>query len=265
MGSGKSSLVITLLLGAMLDPLVDIDVVVMAENADYDPMRPRLRTLVTGVGDDTVDACLAHAARALRGRDHRPWTGVARARRPRGHPHARGEGRPAASTDHGRWTSARTCSSASTARPPIEVTSKLMSTARKYAITLVFLTPEPSKDALPRKLISIASNKACFAIGDQLGNDAVLGTGSYKAGISAVGLTPKTDDGPGDVGTCMQRGFTAAPGLLRSYFVGQDRRAPDHPTSPATPRAARHHRRPGQRPRPEAGAGPADRHRPRAR
>jgi S-DNA-T family DNA segregation ATPase FtsK/SpoIIIE len=104
----------------------------------------------------------------------------------------------------------------------IEVTTKLMSTARKYAITLMFLTPEPSKDALPRKLITIASNKACFAIGDQQGNDAVLGTGSYKSGISAVGLTPKTDEGPGDVGTCMQRGFTAKPGLLRSFFVGQD-------------------------------------------
>lgn len=107
-------------------------------------------------------------------------------------------------------------------KPAIEVASKLMSTARKYAITLMFLTPEPSKDALPRKLITIASNKACFAIGDQQGNDAVLGTGSYKAGISAVGLSPKTDEGPGDVGTCMQRGFTATPGLLRSFFIPQD-------------------------------------------
>jgi S-DNA-T family DNA segregation ATPase FtsK/SpoIIIE len=104
----------------------------------------------------------------------------------------------------------------------IEVASKLQSTARKYAITLAFLTPEPSKDALPRKILSLSSNKACFAIGDQLGNDAVLGTGSYRAGISAVGLTPKTEEGPGDVGTCMQRGFTAKPGLLRSFFVTQD-------------------------------------------
>src|SRR5262249_32259249 len=68
---------------------------------------------------------------------------------------------------------------------------------------------------------SITSNKACFAIGDQMANDAVLGTGSYKAGISAVGLTPKTDEGPGDVGTCMTRGFTAKPGLLRSFYIPQ--------------------------------------------
>ncbi|MCA1676155.1 MAG: hypothetical protein LC799_29595, partial [Actinobacteria bacterium] len=37
-----------------------------------------------------------------------------------------------------------------------------------------------------------------------------------------VGLVPKTDEGPGDVGTCMARGFTARPGLLRSFYVPQD-------------------------------------------
>ncbi|MFE0078708.1 hypothetical protein ACFWYW_58555, partial [Nonomuraea sp. NPDC059023] len=52
-------------------------------------------------------------------------------------------------------------------------------------------------------------------------NDAALGTGSYKAGISAVGLEPKTDEGPGDVGTFMARGFTPKPGLLRGYYVSQ--------------------------------------------
>jgi S-DNA-T family DNA segregation ATPase FtsK/SpoIIIE len=104
----------------------------------------------------------------------------------------------------------------------IETAAKLMSTARKYGITLMFLTPEPSKDALPRKIISITSNKACFAIGDQQANDAVLGTGSYKTGISAVGLTPMTDEGPGDIGTAMARGFMAKPGLLRSFYVPQD-------------------------------------------
>ncbi len=220
MGSGKSSLVITLLLGAMLDPLVDIDVVVMAENADYDPMAPRLRTLHTGAGPDTVDACLAmlHAlyedvttvrGQALRDHDARAVTRTLASKDARLRP---------------RILVVDECQNlfmGDDGKVAIELAVKLMSTARKYAVTLMFLTPEPSKDALPRKLITIASNKACFAIGDQMGNDAVLGTGSYKAGISAVGLVPKTDDGPGDVGTCMQRGFTGTPGLLRSYFIGQ--------------------------------------------
>ena len=220
MGSGKSSLVITLVLGAMLDPLVDIDVVVMAENADYEPMRARLRSLVTGAGEETVETCLTMLyalyeelslrGKALREHDARAVTRKLAEKDKRLRPRIMviDECQNLFIGEHGKSA--------------IEVASKLMSTARKYAITLMFLTPEPSKDALPRKIITIASNKACFAIGDQLGNDAVLGTGSYKSGISAVGLSPKTDDGPGDVGTCMQRGFTGTPGLLRSYFVPQD-------------------------------------------
>ncbi|MGH3916351.1 MAG: hypothetical protein ACRDTC_23520 [Pseudonocardiaceae bacterium] len=219
MGSGKSTLVITLVLGAMLDPLVDIDVVVMAENGDYEPMRPRLRSLVTGAGEDTVETCLAmltslYEELSVRGQALREHD-------------ARATTRPLAERDsrlRPRVMVIDECQNlfiGEHSKDAIEVASKLISTARKYAITVMFLTPEPSKDALPRKIITVASNKACFAIGDQLGNDAVLGTGSYKAGISAVGLTPKTDEGPGDVGTCMVRGFTAQPGLLRSFYVEQ--------------------------------------------
>ncbi|GGM77368.1 cell division protein FtsK [Longimycelium tulufanense] len=218
MGSGKSTLVITLLCGAMLDPLVDIDVVVMADNVDYEPMQPRLRSLVTGPEHETAGPCMAlleqlYDELTLRGqalREHGTERAVTRA---------------LAETDarlRPRIVVVDECQNlflGEHGKTAIELASKLMTTARKYAVTLMFLTPEPSKDALPRKLITVASNKACFAIGDQNGNDAVLGTGSYKAGISAVGLTPKTDEGPGDVGTCMQRGFTATPGLLRTFYV----------------------------------------------
>jgi S-DNA-T family DNA segregation ATPase FtsK/SpoIIIE len=182
-------------------------------------MAPRLRSLVTGAGEDTVDTCmsmlgglydeLSIRGQALREHDERAVTRKIAEKDERLRPRILvvDECQNLFMGKHGR--------------DAIETAAKLMSTARKYAITLVFLTPEPSKDALPRKIITITSNKACFAIGDQNGNDAVLGTGSYKAGISAVGLTPKTDEGPGDVGTCMARGFTATPGLLRSFYVPQ--------------------------------------------
>jgi S-DNA-T family DNA segregation ATPase FtsK/SpoIIIE len=84
---------------------------------------------------------------------------------------------------------------------------------------MMFATPAPSTDSLPRQLMTVITNKTCFSIGDHTSNDAALGTGSYKAGISAVGLEPKTDEGPGDIGTCMARGFQAKPGLLRSFYV----------------------------------------------
>ena len=219
MGSGKSTLAIDLVLGAMLDPLTIIDVVVMAENADYDPMKPRLNSLTTGAGDDTVDKCLnllceLYDDLTVRGQALQQH-GVRAVTREVAEKDARLRPRVVVIDE------CQNLFMGKDGKTAIEVASKLMSTARKYAITLIFLTPEPSKDALPRKITSVASNKACFAIGDQMANDAVLGTGSYKAGISAVGLTPKTDEGPGDVGTCMQRGFTAQPGLLRCFYVNE--------------------------------------------
>jgi S-DNA-T family DNA segregation ATPase FtsK/SpoIIIE len=96
---------------------------------------------------------------------------------------------------------------------------KLMFAARKYGVTMKFATPAPSTDSLPRQLMAVVSNKTCFSIGDHTSNDAALGTGSYKAGISAVGLEPKTEESNGDIGTCMARGFQAKPGLLRSFYV----------------------------------------------
>lgn len=220
MGSGKSSLAITLLLGALLDPLVIADVFVFAENSDYDPMRPRLRSLVTGAGPSTAEACMATLRQV----------------------YADLEVRGKALQEHDTRAVTRKLAEADERlRPRIIVVDEcqalfldeeygeeaatlvqlVISAARKYAITLVFLTPEPSTASLPRKVITITRCRACFSIGDQQSNDAILGTGSYRAGISAVGLEPKTDEGNGDVGTAMVRGYMAKPGLLRSYFVSQ--------------------------------------------
>lgn len=50
MGSGKTSAVIELLCGAMLDSLVEIEVYVMAYNVDYDPLAPRPAPIGAGQG-----------------------------------------------------------------------------------------------------------------------------------------------------------------------------------------------------------------------
>jgi S-DNA-T family DNA segregation ATPase FtsK/SpoIIIE len=219
MGSGKSTLIITLLLGALLDPLVIADVFVMAVNSDYDPMRPRLRTLMTGTGEDVVEKCMntlrdAYAELDVRGKALQEH-GV------------RANSRELAEKDQRlrpRIIVIDECQAlfmhAEYGDEAIAIATKLQFAARKYGVTLIYATPEPTADSLPRKLVSMSSNQACFAIGDQIGNDAVLGTGSYKAGISAVGLKPKTRESLGDVGTCVARNFEETPGLLRCYYVG---------------------------------------------
>ena len=222
MGSGKSTLIINLLLGALLDPLVEADVFVFASNADYDPMAPRLRTLRTGPQEEHVKECLERL-REL----YNDLT-------------ARGD----ALKEHGadRKVTRKLALKDARLRPRVlvidecqalfmhpkygeeasDLATLVVNAARKYAVTLILATPEPSTASLPRKIMSVTACKACFAIGDQQSNDAILGTGSYKQGISAVSLEPKTDESPGDVGTAMVRGIMAKPGLLRSFYLRKD-------------------------------------------
>ncbi|MFI9010150.1 FtsK/SpoIIIE domain-containing protein [Actinosynnema sp. NPDC053489] len=221
MGSGKSTLIITMLTGALLDPLVDADVFVLATNADYDPMRNRLRTLRTGADRETVTACMDTLRELYRDLETR-----GKALQQHG---ARAVTRKLAEKDarlRPRVVVIDECQALfmdnEYGEEAADVTVKLISAARKYGIVLVFATPEPSTASLPRKVMAVVSCKACFAIGDQQSNDAVLGTGSYKQGISAVSLEPKTTEGPGDIGTAMVRGIMAKPGLLRSHYLTTD-------------------------------------------
>jgi S-DNA-T family DNA segregation ATPase FtsK/SpoIIIE len=217
MGSGKSSLVVALLLGAMLDPLVEIDVHVLAYNNDYDPMRPRLRSLVKGDDDEHVVAAM-DTLRALAGEVSRRGQELERlgtdtkvtremaerdpSMRPRivvfdevhelfGHPKYGKEAKELA----------------------LKVTKK----ARKTAIVLLWITPDADAASLPRGISKTVSHRVAFAINDHQGNDAILGTGMHKNGYSATTLVAGED-----VGTAMAAGFGKTPGLIRSYYVRKE-------------------------------------------
>ncbi|WP_327342724.1 cell division protein FtsK [Streptomyces europaeiscabiei] len=217
MGSGKSSLVVSLLLGAMLDPLVEIDVHVLAYNSDYDPMRPRLRSLVKGDDAEHVVAAM-DTLRALAGEVSRRGQELERigtdtkvtremaerdpSMRPRivvfdevhelfGHP------------EHGKEAK--------------ELALKVTKKARKTAIMLLWITPDADAASLPRGISKTVSHRVAFAINDHQGNDAILGTGMHKNGYSATTLVAGED-----VGTAMAAGFGKTPGLIRSYYVRKE-------------------------------------------
>lgn len=218
MGSGKSSLVVCLLLGAMLDPLVEIDVHVLAYNVDYDPMRPRLRTLTKGDEDEHIAAAL-ETLRSLVGEVSRRGQELERlggmeskltreiaerdpSMRPRvvvfdevhelfGHP------------EHGKEAK--------------ELALKVTKKARKTGIVLLWITPDADAASLPRGISKTVSNRVAFAINDHQGNDAILGTGMHKNGYSATTLVAGED-----LGTAMAAGFGKTPGLIRSYFVRKE-------------------------------------------
>ncbi|CUU57834.1 DNA segregation ATPase FtsK/SpoIIIE, S-DNA-T family [Parafrankia irregularis] len=222
MGSGKSTLIITALLGAILDPLVDIDVYCMAVNADYDPLRPRLRTLFVSDDPDEIPTVLT-ALKQLMSELSERGRKLSAAGEPK-LTRALAEADPSMRPRVVVIDECQELFVSDVGEEAAELVEKIVAKARKYGVTLIFATPVPSADSLPRKVAKVLSNRACFAIGDHQGNDAILGTGKHKAGISATTLRPMTvaADGTvdlGDLGTAMASGFTPADGLLRCFYV----------------------------------------------
>ncbi len=219
MGSGKSSLVLDLCAGSALDELVDIDAYVMAYNADYDPLKPRLRLLVKGDEDEHITAAM-DGLRDLReevtsrgklltemGGEETKLTRAVAKRDARMRPRLVVFDECQELFRHEKY-----------GPQAKELAIKVMTKARKCGITLVWVTPEPSADSLPRELAKVVSHRVCFAIGDHQGNDAILGTGAYKRGISAVDLMAEEN-----IGTAMASGFGSRPGLLRTFYIRKDK------------------------------------------
>jgi S-DNA-T family DNA segregation ATPase FtsK/SpoIIIE len=222
MGSGKSSLVVALLLGAMLDRLVELEVYVMAYNVDYDPMKPRLRTLVKGDDDEQVEAALK-ALRGLRdevtlrgklldemgGEEVRLTRAIAE-RDPRMRPKVVVFDECHELFEHKKYGA-----------EAAELAVKVMKKARKVGITLIFVTVSPTAASIPKDVTRNTSHRVAFAVGDHVANDGLLGTGKHRAGITATTLNPAEN-----VGTALTVGFTRNPfELVRAYYVRKDSQA----------------------------------------
>ncbi|GAB3380730.1 FUSC family protein [Amycolatopsis echigonensis] len=225
MGSGKTTMILDLLYGAILDPLVDIDVFVFAQNNDYDQLKPVLNTFSEGGTTENVQACLEHmeglyAELATRGNLLKKH-GIASVNR------------EVAAKEPGlrpRIVVIDECQAFFRQDTPeerrrvVNLLVNFYSAARKYAINVVFATPLPSDQSLPRDLVAVTTNKACGAIGDKTRNNVVLGEKAYENGISALDLKPKTKTALNDTGTLICIGFTDEPGAIRSYYLTDEQK-----------------------------------------
>ncbi len=231
MGSGKTSLVIALLAGAILDPLVDIDLFVFADNADYDVLKPCLNTFVMGDTAENVDACLEH----IQGL-HRDLAERGQLLQKYGEPSVT---REIAAKEPGlrpRIVVIDECQSFFRQDKPedrkkvVNAVVRFYSAARKYGVTLVFVTPNPSDLSLPRDLVVVTTNRACGAIADKTRNNVVLVEKAHENGISALGLKPAVKKAGkivalNDVGTTITVGFMDRPGAVRSFNVTRGQQA----------------------------------------
>jgi S-DNA-T family DNA segregation ATPase FtsK/SpoIIIE len=231
MGSGKSTLIMDLLAAAALDPVVDIDVFCFAVNNDYEWLREVASVISMGDTAANVDACLAHIqalheslterGQLLQQYDIQSVTREAAERDERLRP---------------RIVVIDECQSLFRQDKPedrrevVNLLVRFYSAARKYGYVLVFATPSPSDQSLPRDLVAVTSNKACGAIGDKNRNNIVLGEKAHENGISALGLKPAITRGGkivklNDVGTLITVGFAEKPGPLRTYILTREQKA----------------------------------------
>ncbi|WJV47658.1 zonular occludens toxin domain-containing protein [Streptomyces flavofungini] len=219
MGSGKTSIVVALLLGAILDPLVIAEVYVMAANVDYDPLKPRLRALVKGDDDEQLKAAL-EALRSLAnevtvrgklleelGGESTKLTRELALKDPRMRPKV-----VVFDECHELFMHKQYGPEAA------QLAIRVMKKARKVGITLIWVTVSPTADSIPRDVTRNTSHRVAFAVGDQVANDGLLGSGKYKAGIRATELVPGQD-----IGTAVTYGFTNKPfEVIRSHYVARD-------------------------------------------
>ncbi|MEV7125861.1 zonular occludens toxin domain-containing protein [Streptomyces sp. NPDC093260] len=219
MGSGKTSIVVALLLGAILDPLVEAEVYVMATNVDYDPLKPRLRTLVKGDDDEQLQAALdrlrsltnevTERGKLLEelGGESPKLTRELALKDPRMRPRVVVFDECHELFMHKEY-----------GKEAAELAIRVMKKARKVGITLVWVTVSPTADSIPRDVTRNTSHRVAFAVGDQVANDGLLGSGRYKAGIRATELIPGQD-----VGTAVTVGFTNKPfEVIRAYYVARE-------------------------------------------
>lgn len=231
MNSGKSTLITDLLAAAALDPVVDIDVFCFAENNDYAWLDGIASVISMGDTAANVEACLAHIA-AL----HESLTERGQLLQ---HYDIQSVTRDAAERDERmrpRIVVIDECQSLFRQDKPedrrevVNLLVRFYSAARKYGYVLVFATPNPSDQSLPRDLVAVTSNKACGAIGDKTRNNIVLGDKAHENGISALGLKPMVKRGGkivklNDVGTLITVGFADQPGPLRTYNLTREQKA----------------------------------------
>jgi S-DNA-T family DNA segregation ATPase FtsK/SpoIIIE len=191
----------------------------MATNIDYDPLKPRLKTLVKGDDPEQLKAALdrlrsltnevTERGKLLEelGGESPKLTRELALKDPRMRPRV-----IVFDEVHELFMSKEYGKEAA------ELAIRVMKKARKVGITLIWVTVSPTADSIPRDVTRNTSHRVAFAVGDQVANDGLLGSGKYKAGIRATELVPGQD-----IGTAVTYGFTSKPfEVIRSYYVARD-------------------------------------------
>jgi S-DNA-T family DNA segregation ATPase FtsK/SpoIIIE len=220
-GSGKSYAARAIVLGAALDPTVELKIAEFKGTADFGDLAPLCSTYVCGVDDIAVE----------QGKQILTWGLTEAERRGRRIRAARERGE----APEGKVTPELAARPGSGLHPVLIVideahellvdkeaaaaAERLIKRGRALGITVILATQIPDKSAVPPAITRCVTMRWCLAVQDQVANDMILGTGAYKRGLAATAYRPGIDAGWGVV-TGLE-----SPTAVRSYYPDAEQSA----------------------------------------
>lgn len=218
-GQGKSASARTMMLGAALDPTVELRIWVPDTNFDFEAFEPRCSRYVMGAEREHIEQ-IRDDLRELHAEVQR------RGRYLVEHEIPQVDRRTASRAGAGLHPMVCLLEEAHVAiqdklfgKEIAQLLIDIVKLGRKRGIHLIVSTQAPTKDSMPRDVTRNCSNGVAFAVGDHVANDALLGQGAYREGHRATELIPGTDRG-----TSVVKGFVAESrsDILQWYFVHVD-------------------------------------------
>lgn len=216
-GQGKTAAVRNIAVAAALDPICDLWIHELAGKGDLEPFAQVCHRYVSGLDDEAVEYA-ADSARMLRAELERRSALFKRLPR-----EVKPDGkltrdlalkhfslRPiVAIFDEAQVAFLHQEFGAPTAADLAHV----MRLARAYGLIIVIATQRPDKFSVPTAITGVVTGRFCLKVPDYVGNDLVLGTGSYKAGYDSVIFRPKIDAGLGWLKA------DGEPQIVRTYYL----------------------------------------------
>lgn len=241
-GSGKSYAARTLVTIAALDPSCELKICEYKGTGDFSDFAPLCSTYACGLADEDFETGAGILAWALAEAERRAAR-IKQARLRGDAPEGKVTPELAAKRGSGLHPvvivideAHELFGDAAVGKEACQAAIRLAKRGRALGIILILCTQIPDADSIPTALTRVMNMRWCLAVRDYYANDAILGTGMHKAGITATVYRPEDDAGWGLMvglkqpmgvraqypGAAAERSIVARAGQLRGRVVGDD-------------------------------------------
>ena len=217
-GQGKTAAVRVLTCGAALDPLAELWIHEQAGKGDLKPLAKVCHRYTSGLDDESIGYA-AESLAMLRTELDRRSVSMKKV--------------PDAEKPDGKVTRAMAAKRSLRLYPIVATFDEIqnvfmhpqygdqakadaayvMRLGRAYGIILILATQRPDRESMPPAVSGVTTNRFCLKVPDQVANDMILGTGSYKNGYNAAAFRGKTDAGLGWLKA------DGEPAVCRTYYI----------------------------------------------